>query len=229
MLRNNNCHLCKKLEFMFWYEDEIKQLERKMVNPKTEKKRVVFYGSSSIHYWETIQSDFSEFEVVNQGFGGSTLAACCWFFERVIPRFQPDIIVLYAGDNDLGDGRHPEEVFLYFTNIMALIQKHCGNIPVAFISVKTSPARQFLYNSIIYTNDIIREEILRNYNQCTFVDIVSPMKKNGVIDSVLFDEDGLHLSKKGYKVWAKELKEQFLNQFLSTDMSSKVVKLSKTE
>ncbi|MFZ4455177.1 MAG: GDSL-type esterase/lipase family protein [Bacteroidales bacterium] len=214
---------------MYWYEDEIRQLELKPVTPKSEKKRIVFYGSSSIHYWESIQSDFSEFEVINQGFGGSTLAACCWFFERVIPRFQPDMIVLYAGDNDLGDGRHPEEVFLYFTNILSLIQRHWGAIPVAFISVKTSPARQFLYNSIIYTNEIIRDEILRNYNQCTFVDIVSPMKKNGVIDRLLFDEDGLHLSKKGYEVWAKELKEQFLNQFLPAKKTSEVENLSNVE
>lgn len=196
---------------MYWYEDEIKQLEAKAIYPKGKKKRVLFYGSSSIRMWSSLPIDYTEFDVVNQGFGGSTLAACCWFFPRVIPAWQPDVIVLYAGDNDLGDNRHPEEVFLNFKNMMTLITESFSNIPVAFISVKQSRARSYLYGSIEWTNGIIRDEIQRNYPNCTFVDIVEPMKKNGMIDQALFEPDGLHLSLKGYSVWKQALNNQFLN------------------
>jgi lysophospholipase L1-like esterase len=200
---------------MFWYEDEIKQLEHKFINPKGDKKRVIFYGSSSITMWNSLENDFPEFEVINQGFGGSTLAACCWFFKRVIPAWKPDIIILYAGDNDLGDNRHPEEVFINFNYMMDLIEEHCGEIPVAFISVKQSIARLNLYNSIQFTNKIIQEEISLKYPHCTFVDIIEAMKTNGSIEKKLFEPDGLHLSELGYQVWRKELKTQFLDQFNS--------------
>ena len=200
---------------MFWYEDEIKQLEHKFINPKGDKKRVLFYGSSSIRMWNSLEKDFPEFEVINQGFGGSTLAACCWFFERVIPAWKPDIIVLYAGDNDLGDNRHPEEVFIDFKYMMAQIEEHCGEIPVAFISVKQSIARLYLYDSIQFTNKIIQQEISLKYPQCTFVDIIEAMKTNGSIEKKLFEPDGLHLSELGYQVWRNELKIQFLDQFNS--------------
>jgi len=196
---------------MYWYEDEIKQLENKSILPKGDKMRVVFYGSSSIRLWNSIEKDFPEFEVINLAFGGSTLAACCWFFKRVIPIWKPDIFVLYAGDNDLGDGRHPEEVYLNFNNIMALIKEYCGDIPVAFISVKQSISRLNLYNSIQFTNKIIQEEIALKYPLCTYVDIIEAMKTNGTVDKNMFEPDGLHLSTKGYKIWKKELKSQFLD------------------
>ena len=196
---------------MYWYEDEIKQLEAKLIPPKTDKLRLVFYGSSSIRLWQTLETDFPEFEVVNQAFGGSTLAACCWFFKRIIPQWKPDIFVLYAGDNDLGDGRHPEEVFLNFNCLMGLIQEHCGNIPVAFISVKQSISRLYLYNSIAFTNKIIQQEIAFRYPLCRYVDIIEAMKTKGSVEKTMFEPDGLHLSTKGYKVWRKELKSQFFD------------------
>ena len=200
---------------MFWYEDEIKYLESKLINPKGNKMRVLFYGSSSIRMWNTLETDFPEFEVINQAFGGSTLAACCWFFKRVIPLWKPDIFVFYAGDNDLGDGRHPEEVFINFNYMMVLIEEYCGDIPIAFISVKHSIARLNLYDSIQFTNKIIQNEIALKYPLCTYVDVVEAMKTNGSIDKTMFESDGLHLSAKGYNVWKKQLKSQFLDHFNS--------------
>ena len=46
----------------------------------------------------------------NQAFGGSTLEACAWFFERLVVPCYPRALVCYAGDNDLGDGRTPDQV-----------------------------------------------------------------------------------------------------------------------
>lgn len=199
---------------MFWYESDIKTIENKPVILTSEKKKVLFYGSSTIRLWDTIETDFPEFTVVNQGFGGSTLAACCWFFKRVVPQHKPDIIVLYAGDNDLGDGRHPEEVYLNFINLLALIKKHCGDIPVAFLSIKLSLSRLHLYNSIIFTNQIIKAEIVKNYPQCQYVNLIPAMYSNETIDQTLFENDGLHLSEKGYMVLTHEVRSQFLDQFM---------------
>ena len=200
---------------MYWYEEEIKQLEMITVKPVLDKKRVVFYGSSTIRLWNNMETDFPEFEIINRGFGGSTLAACCWFFKRIIPQLNPDIIVIYAGDNDLGDGRHPEEVYLYFQNMMQLIKYYCGGIPVGFISVKTSILRSHLYNSIEYTNKIINSEINLNYSSCTFIDINSGMHEKGIDEKTLYETDGLHLSLEGYRIWVEEVRLQFLNKLLS--------------
>lgn len=198
---------------MFWYNDEIEPLESKPVMHKGQKPRLLLYGSSSLRLWAEFQNDFPEFEVINQAFGGSTSVACCWFFKRLVPQYHPDLLIFYAGDNDLGEGRHPEEVFISFKYLMTLIDQHCGNIPVAFISIKPSIARQDLINSIKFTNSIIHKEIDAFHPNCTFVNIFDSMSKADNKE-ILFEEDGLHLSANGYELWRKLLKEQFLNKLI---------------
>jgi hypothetical protein len=97
---------------MFWYEDEVVRLERE-ISQLAYLPETIFYGSSSIRMWDSLYSDFAAFKPINLGFGGSTLAACVWFFDRVLASQKPGRIVFYAGDNDLGDGRHPEEVYFF--------------------------------------------------------------------------------------------------------------------
>jgi lysophospholipase L1-like esterase len=133
----------------------------------------------------------------------------------LVPRFHPDLLVFYAGDNDLGENRHPEEVFICFKYLMTLIDRHLGDIPVAFISVKPSIVRQNLINSIKFTNTIIRNEIDAVYPHCTFVDIFDSMSQAND-QNILFEDDGLHLSANGYAVWKRLLKEQFLDRFVGS-------------
>jgi hypothetical protein len=97
---------------MTWYHEDIKRLEKERAE-LTYDPKLIFYGSSSITLWDTLYADFKEYKPVNLGFGGSTLAACVWFFEQVVAPYNPEAIILYAGDNDLGDGRHAEEVFIF--------------------------------------------------------------------------------------------------------------------
>jgi lysophospholipase L1-like esterase len=200
---------------MFWYHEEVKALELKPVLPKGEKPGLIFYGSSSLRLWPDIGHDFPGFEVVNQAFGGSTLAACSWFFKRLVPRHQPDLMVFYAGDNDLGDGRHPEEVFFFFCGLMEQIHEYCGDIPVGFISVKPSFSRTNLLNSIRYTNQIIREEVETRYANCKFINVFDEMLAINSGSRMLFEEDGLHLSPEGYRLWKSIIKVQFLDPFLA--------------
>jgi len=198
---------------MYWYNDEVKLLEEKKIGLKTDRFRVVFYGSSSFRLWDTLETDFPEFEIINHAFGGSTFSACNWFFERLIIPLQPDCVVVYAGDNDLGDGRHPEEVFIDFKYMMNQIEKNFGVIPVAYIAVKHSFARQYLHNSIAYTNSIIRNEIELHHPNCTFIDINSYMSPKGVMNLDFYEPDGLHISKKGYGIWKKVIMDNFLSKF----------------
>lgn len=201
---------------MYWYNDEVKMLEQRPIGAKGHRMRVVFYGSSSFRLWDTIETDFPEFEIINAAFGGSTFSACNWYFERLIVPLQPDSVVIYAGDNDLGDGRHPEEVFIDFKYMMSQIEKNFGPIPVAYFAVKHSFARQYLHNSIAYTNTIIRNEIDLHHSNCTFIDINDFMSPKGVMNLDFYEADGLHISRKGYAIWKRVIKDAFFSKFLNS-------------
>jgi len=190
---------------MFWYEDEVKRLEKERAAFNHEPG-LIFYGSSSIRFWPDINNDFGEYDPVNLGFGGSTLAACVWFFSRIIAPIQKaDRMIIYAGDNDLGDGRHPEEVFIFFKQLVALIREHFGEIPIGFISIKPSINRWNIVDRIRYTNKIIQAEIKKTDSNLSFINIYDKMIDNtGYPDKNLFVQpEGLHINTKGYGIWKK--------------------------
>ena len=186
---------------MIWYKNEVQRLEKERAE-LTYDPRLLFYGSSSIRLWDTLYDDFAEYQPVNLGFGGSTLAACDWFFDRLVAPFKPESIIVYAGDNDLGDGRHPEEVFIFFQQLVSRIRRQFGAIPLAYISIKPSITRWNILDSIRYANKIIEEEVRRQDGNLHFINVYTRMTDNaGYPKREFLDPDGLHINPKGYRLW----------------------------
>lgn len=191
---------------MVWYHDDVQeaiaQRRRCPYNPQA-----VFYGSSSIRLWETLYDDFKEYKPVNLGFGGSTLSACVWFFNEIVgPVKSARKFILYAGDNDLGDGRHPEEILIFYKQFLAEMRRQFKKAPLYFISIKPSVSREGILDKIIYTNKLIEEDIKKSRGNEIFINIFANMiTGKGQPLKRLFDEDGLHLNKRGYEVWKEAL------------------------
>ena len=196
---------------MYWYEDEVKRLEKDRLKIGYDPE-IIFYGSSSIRLWDTLYTDFPGKKVLNLGFGGSTLAACVWFFQRIMIDYQPKVLLVYAGDNDLGDGRNPEEILIFFQQLAVQAANRFGNLPCYFISLKPSPSRWNMADQFKYTNNLIESEIIKNNNNWKFIDIFKQMlDKSGQPIADLYMDDGLHLSEKGYRLW-----KEIINPFLIT-------------
>ncbi|MFC0183067.1 Lysophospholipase L1 [Pseudarcicella hirudinis] len=195
---------------MFWYEEEVQRVEKEVAQLNYQPE-TIFYGSSSFTKWETLYSDFPEFKPVNLGFGGSTLAACTWYFDRLVAPIQSaKSIVIYAGDNDLGDGRHPEEIYFFYLQLICQIRKKFGAIPCYFISIKPSWKRWDINEQIKFTNYIIEREIGKNDNE-NYIDVYTSMlDKEGFPKNQLFGEDELHLSPEGYAIWKEILSKNIL-------------------
>ena len=194
---------------MQWYLEEIQRLEEAPVVVGGVLPRVVFYGSSTFTRWPHLAQDFPQVQAMNLGFGGSTLAACAWFFERVVPRQQPDALMVYAGDNDLGDGRTPEEVILFFEQFLAVSRARLGVIPLCFVSIKLSPARLYLRDSIQYVNEYVQQRIAALGAPYAFLDLYTPMlDAQGNPQRALYESDGLHLSPAGYVLWQQAIGQQ---------------------
>ncbi len=186
---------------MDWYEDEVRALERSVHDRAPRPRPVVFYGGSSIRLWETLDSDFPGVGTVNLGFGGATLAACVFFFGRLVRPCGPRSLVVYAGDNDLGDGRSPSDVLVSFRELADLVSSLPGGPRLSVLSIKPSPARWYLIDAIREANRMIKGEV--DSRPATFyVDVHGPMlEADGRPRAVLYADDGLHLSVEGYRLW----------------------------
>ncbi|MEO7311914.1 MAG: GDSL-type esterase/lipase family protein [Chitinophagaceae bacterium] len=194
---------------MHWYEEEVQRIETEK-SQLSYQPEMIFYGSSSIRLWDNLYSDFRVYSPVNLGFGGSTLEACVWYFDRLMQDFSPEHIVVYAGDNDLGDGKKPLEVFSYFKQLSAFIKKRFPDVSFSFISIKPSLARWNINNLISETNHLIKDAIVAEGQDAFYVDVYEKMvDQNGYPQEALFDADGLHLNQTGYAVWKKTLLTHF--------------------
>ncbi|HXN05965.1 MAG TPA: GDSL-type esterase/lipase family protein, partial [Nitrospiria bacterium] len=172
---------------------------------------VVFYGSSSIRLWKSLQQDFSGYAVLNCGFGGSRLTDCVRYANRLVLPRKPSAIVIYAGDNDLAGGAPPEKVFQSFKQLFAIFRTYSPSIPIAFVSVKPSPARMGFLENILKFNRLV-DDFLQTQPETEYIDVCSDMlgQDRKPIQS-LFVSDQIHLSPAGYQILRKEIGE-FLSQ-----------------
>jgi lysophospholipase L1-like esterase len=198
---------------MIWYENDVKKLEAlKGTLPYTPE--TIFYGSSSIRLWVDMYEDLKPLHPVNLGFGGSTLAACVWFFDRIMESYAPRHIVCYAGENDLGDGRTPEEVYIFFCQFLACLQRRFPDVPMTYISIKPSITRWNLEKTVRYTNQLIKAEIDKSNGKYYYLDVFDRMLgANGLPVKDLYEADGLHLTRKGYLIWKEALLQHFATIF----------------
>lgn len=189
---------------MQWYEVEVRALEAANANVNGNRPPV-FYGSSSIRLWETLAEDIGP-QIRNLGFGGSTLAACDHFFARLLPPIHPRSLLVYAGDNDLGDGRTVDQVFDSYQSLANKVAAHLGPIPFGFISIKPSPARYSIIDRIRQVNHLVCRDI-ESRPSGYYVDVFREMlDASGKPRPEFFLADGLHLNREGYLLWSRVLK-----------------------
>jgi lysophospholipase L1-like esterase len=187
------------------FEDEIAHFEAADRLSPPPKNPVVFVGSSSIRVWPNLKGDFPGVDVLQRGFGGSTLDQVDHYASRIVLPYCPRLIVVYAGDNDLADGRTPEQVLNDFKTFVGLVRRAMPKTGIVFISIKPSTARVTLLDKMRETNALVRQYIAADPS-LTYVDVFTPMLgPTGLPRGELFQSDGLHMNSQGYAIWRELL------------------------
>ena len=163
---------------------------------------VLFVGSSTIRFWTHLAQDFRQSPVViNRGFGGSTMADCSLFTRELVVRYRPRHVLVYAGDNDLAEGRTPRQVLESFAQFVNTVRTELPDARISYISIKPSPSREALLPKIRVTNDIIAAYV-RTMANGEYIDIFTPMLgADGRPRGELFLGDRLHMNEAGYRLW----------------------------
>ncbi len=161
----------------------------------------LFVGSSSIRFWDLPKS-FPELPVTNRGFGGSSLFDSVCNFDLLVARHQPQVVVLYAGDNDIAGGMSAARVHADFQAFVKKMKEELPQARLLYIAIKPCIARwQFAptnreANALIAT-DCAKDDVLE------YIDVWPPMLgANGKPRSELFRNDNLHMNDAGYRIWA---------------------------
>lgn len=167
------------------------------------KHGVLFIGSSSIRFWTTLKRDFPGVPVVRRGFGGSAIADATHYAGQIVVPYQPRLIVMYSGDNDIAEGLTPAQVIANFKAFVARVHRDLPHTAVAFISIKPSLARFSMWPAMRAANLGIRDWAATRPD-VRYIDIATPMLgADGRPRPDLFRPDGLHMVRKGYLVWIR--------------------------
>jgi lysophospholipase L1-like esterase len=167
---------------------------------------VVFVGSSSIRLWPDLEANFAAQSVIKRGFGGSTLAECASYVDRLVNRYQPRQVVVYAGDNDLAEGRTPAEVLASFQAFVAGVHRALPDARIAYVSIKPSLLRAKLLASVREANTLIQRYASAHPQRLEYIDVFTPMLDAfGAPRADLLGPDGLHLNEAGYALWRKQI------------------------
>lgn len=184
------------------WEKEIAAMEAKAEKANHAKGRYLFVGSSSIRMWD-LKKSFPELATINHGFGGSELSDSIQFADRIVIPFQPKVVFLYAGDNDMGNGKSVEVVTADFQGFAKKVHAALPETQIVFLPIKPSPKRWALWPEMKKANLAI-QVLTGKEKHLHYLDTVTPMLgSDGKPMAELFLSDGLHMTEKGYALWNK--------------------------
>ena len=175
-----------------------------------KKGGILFIGSSSIGRWRDLEERLQEYPVIRRGFGGSTFDDILYYADQIIFPYRPSKIFLYAGENDLVQGKSVGEIMQTITTIHGRIKQRLPYTGLCIISTKPSIKLSEYRADITELNNRIRAYIATQTCFIYFVDVNTGMLDGKEMpEQGLFVRDNLHLSDTGYDIW-----ERIIRQFL---------------
>lgn len=189
------------------YNARIAQIHQAAQQLEGQKPRIVLTGSSSIRKWPQTDTVFSQYDVVNAGFGGSCFSDLWLLRDTLIYALRPDVLVVYEGDNDLSDGVPLEEILDVADRFLEELSRRMPETAIVVIAPKASRARHHLASAYLALNRELR--LVAMNHGAHWVDFWDVQHHaDGTLRDDLFVADRLHLNDLGYAVWVRELRCQ---------------------
>jgi len=167
---------------------------------------ILFVGSSSFTKWRDVNDYFPGFDIINRGFGGSSLPDVIRYANETIIQYHPRQIYIYCGENDLASSESitPDTVLNRVKSLYSIIRKGLGKkVEVVFVSIKPSVSRWKIESRIIESNKLI-SSFFSTQQHTRFLDIhQSMLLPDGNVMTDIFISDNLHMNAKGYHIWQR--------------------------
>lgn len=178
--------------------------------------RAVFYGDSLTQGWgseakDVFTENFGRHGAVNYGIGGDSTRQLLYRISRgEVDGIAPKVVVLCIGTNNLYDdanGGSDEEIAQGITTVVQLIQHKLPQTTIMLIGLLPRQNEWFC-GRVKRINGIIAK--LDDGKQVRFIDAGDRFASApGKVIPDLYNQDQLHLVKKGYETWAATIKPLF--------------------
>jgi lysophospholipase L1-like esterase len=187
---------------------------------RTGKIDLLFLGDSITEYWLTDgkkswNNQFTNWRKGNFGISGDTTHGVLWRLNNgELDHINPEAVVLLIGTNDISAGiESPEKIAEHISEIVSLIRKKLPESSILLLGI--FPRGQSTDNPARPIVSDINQRIagLDDGKYVRFLDIGPELTGDDGSISPEIMPDFLHLSAKGYLIWAEAIK-QTLQQML---------------
>ena len=173
---------------------------------------IVMLGDSHSEYGKDWNRFFpNEKKIINRGIIGDDSRGILKRLNQILP-YNPSKIFFECGTNDLSHGWTVERTFQGVINVIETIRKTCPRTKLYIQSLLPLNENVGIWKLLKGKEDMIIQlnEKLKRYctaNNLVFIDLYHPLL--GINSKEMHPDycrDGLHLTNKGYEVWANAIR-----------------------
>jgi len=193
------------------WESAIEAFEREDRERPPPEAPVLFVGSSSIRFWDSLAEDMAPLVTLRRGFGGSKVADVAHYADRIITVYQPRAVVIFVGSNDLGAAvgnvsKTPEQVLELTRGLVAKIRAGQSEVPIYWLAVKPTTTDPTRWERGKVLNRLVAAWAVQEPG-VHFVDANEELlKADGSANGDTLTLDGIHLNDAGYAAWSRPIR-----------------------
>ena len=198
------------------WESVIQKFEEEDTIHPPASDAVLFVGSSSIRFWFKLKEDLSPVPVIQRGFGGAKLRDIIHYADRIVCKYRPKAIVLFAGTNDIcgrANDKSPEQLFGDFKQLAETIKESLADTKLFYLPITPTTSRWHVWPQAEKANKLISSYIMKQPNMVYLKTDTVFIDKNGLPRKDLLWWDGVHLNGEGYEQWKKIIKPELIKLY----------------
>jgi lysophospholipase L1-like esterase len=182
------------------FEGKVLEYEATDARAAPPKGAILFAGDSQFYRWKTIHEDLPGYTLINRGIDSFQFRDLIHYADRLVTPYQPRLIVLHVGGNDIHNGRTPAQVLEDFRSFVAAVRAKLPAVPIIFSSITPGPGRWDEAPQRREANRVIREYIASRPD-LKFIDLWDAMlTADGQPREDIWVADRVHPNHEGYRI-----------------------------
>ena len=164
---------------------------------------ILLVGDSQFYRWKTVHEDLPGYTIINRGIDSFEMSDLLYYADRLVLPYQPRLIVLHVGGNDVHAGRATTNILAEFKAFVARVREKLPQVPIAFTSITPGPSRWSEAPQRKEANQAIKDYVASQPG-LLYIDLWDAMlTPDGQPRQDLWVADGVHPNHDGYLVRVK--------------------------
>ena len=160
------------------FEKKVQEYEAADKASPPPRGAILFAGDSQFYRWKTIHEDLAGLHAHQSRHRFVPVSRPLRYVDRLVLPYEPRLIVLHVGGNDVHNGRTPAQVLADFQTFVAQVRARLPDVPIVYSSITPGPGRWDEAPQRVEANRALQEYIATQPD-LDFVDLWAAMLTSG--------------------------------------------------